>query len=1439
MFQRTTDNMKGACGIMYGKMEKSLRLLRRIYFVEIIVLLIVGGIVGVFMSLYAAPNKSFVYQGRITGADFLPLDDATYYMRIKLFDATTGGTCQWSTGADRTGTNCAALNSAANVPVVLTRSLFSIPMGDTAYHANMPNIASLDFKNTTYFMDISFSTASAGTYELFTTRTKLGSAASAVTVLDALQANTSNQVPGTYTQINDADGITTGDTTITVDSTTGYPSAGTLLIDTEVMTYTATTATTFTGVVRGRLGTLETTHNDNATVKTYLFSGMDGTVVSSAALSADITSGGTTATVNSTSGYPTSGSLRIDNEIMSYSGTAATTFTGLTRGLRSTTAAAHTSGATVRLLPAPVFFITSDGSAFINTNSTTVNPQVGFQVSGTTRYTLGIDRIADSTANKFKISTNNVGATGTGTIASADVNITGTSTAFTTQLSLGGTITASGQTRTITSITSNTALTTDTAFSSPISPGTAFTFINTLLTLDSRNTFSAGAYSAFEFSGLNNTLASSFDADYTTLTVTPPTITLSGSTPVTTLMDSVFFGRPAIASIAAGIPGATTFTVAGPPLLAAGTMTNAYALKINTANTNGGAAPTNAYGLAVAAPTGATNNYSATFTGGNVGIGTTAPITQLHVRGNVPATTINATGTTSGAGSAAIDVQGRYAYVVNANANTLRIFDVSDLTVQTGTGTITNTGATVTGSGTAFTTQLAAGDTIMAGGQARVVASTPASAISLTTDSSFSPPFTSATSFTFLKSPKSISNPSSFTFTGTGTAITTNGSATVTGLNTSFTTQLTVGDTITVGAETRTISTISSDTSLTTTATFSTTNASPGIAFTFSASFNDPRSVVVRGRYAYVANLTGNRIFIIDVSNPAVPTGRGVINSSLPRNIAVQGRYAYVVSQGNTRLEVIDISNSILPTLTGTLALTQVPIGLFVQGRYVYLTKSEAPATGNNNRLQIIDVSNPASPAVPSGGTGLVATGQVANAVYVQGRYAYVTNDTSTQKFEVFDVKDPANPVSTGSITLTSTPMGVVVQGRFAYVTNYTGQTVQIFDVSDPTMPASSNLGASASLGGGVNYPAVQGRFLYVPNFDLGTLQVLDIGGSYIQQMEVGGLEAATGQIRNNLTVNNNLDVRGGINIGLGGMYSAGPLTVTGLEGNSGTNSALDVRNASGTNLLYVRNDNKIGIGVTSPTYDLSLSGSSTRFIAVEAAAAAAAGSGFIFHAGNGGSGTDILGGNLTLQSGNSTGTGQSKVVVQVPQRGVSGTGLNSAATMFEFVNGHVASVGYSGAGTIESSDVTVTGASTSFTTQLAVGNSIITSGQSRTITAIASAISLTIDSTFSPNLSPGTSFTIGGGVTGASCGSPGLGSNDASGKIPLTGAATACTLTFAKAFTNTPVCVAIFEDLVTDGSVGIRTSAISTTAATFTLNGTAHSGDKVSYFCIGLGTQL
>ena len=57
-------------------------------------------------------------------------------------------------------------------------------------------------------------------------------------------------------------------TTITVDSTSNYASNGKILIGDEVISYTGTTGTTFTGCTRGASGTVATYHLDDAEVST-------------------------------------------------------------------------------------------------------------------------------------------------------------------------------------------------------------------------------------------------------------------------------------------------------------------------------------------------------------------------------------------------------------------------------------------------------------------------------------------------------------------------------------------------------------------------------------------------------------------------------------------------------------------------------------------------------------------------------------------------------------------------------------------------------------------------------------------------------------------------------------------------------------------------------------------------------------------------------------------------------------------------------------------------------------------------------------------------------------------------------------------------------------------------------------------------------------------
>jgi hypothetical protein len=96
--------------------------------------------------------------------------------------------------------------------------------------------------------------------------------------------------------------------------------------------------------------------------------------------------------------------------------------------------------------------------------------------------------------------------------------------------------------------------------------------------------------------------------------------------------------------------------------------------------------------------------------------------------------------------------------------------------------------------------------------------------------------------------------------------------------------------------------------------------------------------------------------------------------------------------------------------------------------------------------LQVIDVSNPASPAV----VGSCGAGWYAVDVAVNGSYAYVAATNSGM--QVVDISDPAHPVVRGSCNVGGFNQGVEYSGGYVLLADgYDG--VKVIDVSNPASP--------------------------------------------------------------------------------------------------------------------------------------------------------------------------------------------------------------------------------------------------------------------------------------------------------------------------------------------------------------------------------------------------
>ena len=153
--------------------------------------------------------------------------------------------------------------------------------------------------------------------------------------------------------INDASNITATATTITYDtlaSGTTFPNQGTIKIGSEQISYTGKTTTTLTGLTRGVNGTTAATHNNNAVitllpevslVESIETLGLETrtTLIDDAS---NITATATSITVDSTVGFEDNGYLRIENELIHYTGTTATTgTTSTTTGTTTTTSSTN------------------------------------------------------------------------------------------------------------------------------------------------------------------------------------------------------------------------------------------------------------------------------------------------------------------------------------------------------------------------------------------------------------------------------------------------------------------------------------------------------------------------------------------------------------------------------------------------------------------------------------------------------------------------------------------------------------------------------------------------------------------------------------------------------------------------------------------------------------------------------------------------------------------------------------------------------------------------------------------------------------------------------------------------------------------------------------------------------------------------------------------
>ena len=233
-------------------------------------------------------------------------------------------------------------------------------------------------------------------------------------------------------------------------------------------------------------------------------------------------------------------------------------------------------------------------------------------------------------------------------------------------------------------------------------------------------------------------------------------------------------------------------------------------------------------------------------------------------------------------------------------------------------------------------------------------------------------------------------------------------------------------------------------------------------------------AVTVVGNYAYAV---GDRLEIIDISNPAKPVVKGSYDIYNGQSIQVVGNYAYVAVAGSgsqVGLQIIDISNPAAPTLKGNYYTSDIALGVQIVGNYAYVVD-------RLNGLQIIDISNPAAPTLK----GNYDTDGLAYGVQVVGNYAYVADHHLGLK--IIDISNPATPILKGNYNTIGFSEDVQVVGNYAYVADsFNG--LQIIDISNPATPI---LKGNYDTSDNAHNVQVVGNYAYVADND--GLQIIDI----------------------------------------------------------------------------------------------------------------------------------------------------------------------------------------------------------------------------------------------------------------------------------------------------------------------------------------------------------
>jgi hypothetical protein len=409
----------------------------------------------------------------------------------------------------------------------------------------------------------------------------------------------------------------------------------------------------------------------------------------------------------------------------------------------------------------------------------------------------------------------------------------------------------------------------------------------------------------------------------------------------------------------------------------------------------------------------------------------------------------------------------------------------------------------------------------------------------------------------------------------------------------------------------------------------------------FSAFGNTPTCLRMRDDYLYVLCQGNNTLNVFDTSTsvPQFVASAATYALGSYSTLAIQGNYAYVTTTAGIQSFNVSATTPVSAGIVGTQSYLgtnyTLPSQIVTQGKYAYATYT-SPSFGNSSVYNVVDISDPtklshaiSTPSNILGGNAnlaiqgnnlyhgfnfIVGNGlyqfnlaakpvpQSGDAIQIQqstistpisiaahGRYVYYSG---ARAFFVIDTTRSGLNRIVATLTLDNmvgiTHFDMVIQRQYAYVLRASG--IYVINISNPRNPVivqRITISLSTSTYRGM---VIRGRYLYFTDGTASAIYRMDLGGSYVQQLEAGGIHTEH-LYSSNVYAANEVAAIGGGSFG-GGLNVQGAANVQGslsITPASGTQtfsnyfSVVSSNPATTSTVFAVTNTNKVGIGTDAP----------------------------------------------------------------------------------------------------------------------------------------------------------------------------------------------------------------------------------------------------------------